>query len=406
MTNNVRSLSCLLAFATLFPISSPAQSGWYHLSSPGDLSTIFFIDSVNGWVGGNGGIYRTTDGGLSWVSQVLPVVTGISKLYFRTSSVGFATGSGGTILKTTNSGTTWNQKQSGTHRGLSSIYFLNSQLGWACGVDTVTLTTDQGETWSTRSVPAIAHWDISFRNSQEGWVVGLYGSCFKSTDGGNIWSSASPPIAGRSLFGVCFPTASRGVVVGGEQIALSTNAGSSWISVYNSGGQQLNSVSFADSLTGWVVGSYKIVKTTNGGATWFEQSWPTPQRYLTAAHCSDNQHAWAIGDQTLLRTTNGGGVTSVHSSNELIPNSTILYQNYPNPFNPTTVIGYKLPTSGFVSLRVFDIGGREVQTLVDKYQNSGDYSVLFTGTSLASGVYCYCLQVNSFSLTKNLVLLK
>ena len=95
-----------------------------------------------------------------------------------------------------------------------------------------------------------------------------------------------------SLFGVCFPTVSRGIIIEGDQIALSTDAGNSWNSVYNGGGSQLNSVSFADSLNGWVAGSDKIVKTTDGGYTWHEQPWQ-PYRYLDAIYCSDRFHAWA-----------------------------------------------------------------------------------------------------------------
>lgn len=395
MVRNIRLLSCLFVIAILFPMGSSAQSGWYHLPSPGNLNTIFFVDSVTGWAGGSSGIYISTDGGSSWNPQTLPIVTTINRIVFLTSSVGFAVGEEeGTILKTTDSGATWTQKRSGTP--LRSIFFLNSQLGWACGIDTVLFTTDYGETWSSRSVPSIHHADISFRNSQEGWVVGYYQSCFRSTDGGNNWFSVSSPIAGRSLFGVCFPTSSRGIIIGGEQIALSTNAGSSWISVYNSGGDQLNSVSFADSLNGWVVGSYKIVKTTDGGDTWFEQSWPAPQAYLTDVHCSDNEHAWAIGVQIFLRTTNGG-VTSVRSSSDLMPHGTALYQNHPNPFNPTTTIRYTLPRATPVTLEIYTVTGQEVRTLVNRLHSPGEYSVVWDGTDQAgkpvsSGIYIYRLE--------------
>jgi Uncharacterized protein related to plant photosystem II stability/assembly factor len=367
---------------------------------------VFFVDSSLGWVGGNSGIFKTTDGGTTWTSQTLPVAVNITRIVFLSSNIGFAVGSNGTILKTINAGVNWIQKPSNVQRDLQSIYFKDSQHGWICGRDTVLLSTDQGETWSTRSVPTIALWDICFRTSLEGWTVGLYEGCYKSTNGGDTWGSASAPISGRSLFGVCFPTLSRGIVIGGEQIALSTDGGVSWSSVYNSGGSQLNSVSFADSLNGWVVGTDKIVKTTNGGSTWHEQSWPTPYGYLTAVHSPDKQHAWAIGDGIILKTINGGEVTSVNSFSEVIPNRADLCQNYPNPFNPTTIINYRLSEKAFVSLKVYDRLGKEVQTLVNTEQNVGDHSVMFDGRALSSGVYFYRLRTGSFLSTKKFLLLK
>ncbi len=88
------------------------------------------------------------------------------------------------------------------------------------------------------------------------------------------------------------------------------------------------------------------------------------------------------------------------------PKSFILSQNYPNPFNPTTVIQYEIPKSGMVSLKVYDILGREVKTLVNQYENSGNYNVNFNASYLASGVYFYQLRTNGFISTKKMVLLK
>jgi len=383
-----------------------AQSGWYHLTSPGNFSTIVFADSLNGWLGGTNGISRTTDGGASWGSQILPVASGINRIVFLSPNIELAVGDNGTILKTTNTGSTWIQKQSHTQRNLNSIFFFSTQLGWACGMDTVLLTTDQGETWSPQYVSAIAHRDISFRNSQEGWVVGLYGSCFKSTNGGNSWNSIGAPISGRSLFGICFPSSSKGIVIGGEQIAVTTNGGASWSSVYSSGGSQLNSVSFADSLVGWVVGTDKIIKTTDGGGTWREQSWPSPYGYLFAVHSPDKKHSYTIGDGIFLKTIDGGGVTSVPRLTNDPPKSFTLYQNYPNPFNPTTTIDFELPSSSFVTLKIFDVLGREVAALVARELTAGHYSQVWDATPYSSGVYFYFLQSENSKKVNKLILQK
>ena len=85
----------------------------------------------------------------------------------------------------------------------------------------------------------------------------------------------------------------------------------------------------------------------------------------------------------------------------------MLRQNYPNPFNPTAVITYEVPRSSEVSLKVYDVRGREVQTIVSDFQESGTYSVVFEAGDLPSGVYFYELHVGeSVVETKKMLLVK
>jgi len=90
----------------------------------------------------------------------------------------------------------------------------------------------------------------------------------------------------------------------------------------------------------------------------------------------------------------------------------VLYQNYPNPFNPSTVIGYQLPVISNVTLKIFDILGNEVATLVDEEKQPGVYNVEFgyaetsRDLSLPSGIYFYQLKAGSFTETKKMILAK
>jgi aminopeptidase N len=106
----------------------------------------------------------------------------------------------------------------------------------------------------------------------------------------------------------------------------------------------------------------------------------------------------------LLKTaTLSSGVNSIPGS---IPDKYEMYQNYPNPFNPTTNIKYQIANKSFVTLKVFDILGKEVETLINEFQNAGTYEVGFEGRNLPSGIYYYKIQTGDFTRVKKMVLIK
>ncbi len=87
-------------------------------------------------------------------------------------------------------------------------------------------------------------------------------------------------------------------------------------------------------------------------------------------------------------------------------NNFYLFQNYPNPFNPSTKIKYQLPQSGIVLLKIIDILGQEIKTVIEEYQNAGVHEVSFNASDIASGVYFYKVASGNFSLVKKMVLLR
>jgi hypothetical protein len=102
-------------------------------------------------------------------------------------------------------------------------------------------------------------------------------------------------------------------------------------------------------------------------------------------------------------------ITSVKNIKHIernLPNNFILSQNYPNPFNPTTRIKFRIINSNFVSLKVFDILGKQIQTLVNEKKATGAYEVEFNGEELTSGIYFYKLTVGKISISKKMILLK
>ncbi|MCF8240379.1 MAG: T9SS type A sorting domain-containing protein, partial [Melioribacteraceae bacterium] len=98
-------------------------------------------------------------------------------------------------------------------------------------------------------------------------------------------------------------------------------------------------------------------------------------------------------------------VTGINENNAQ-PTEFTLYQNYPNPFNPTTVINYQLPEAGFVTLKVYDVLGREVTTLVNREMSAGKYQVELDASKLSTGVYFYQLKTGNLLEIKKMLLLR
>jgi hypothetical protein len=94
------------------------------------------------------------------------------------------------------------------------------------------------------------------------------------------------------------------------------------------------------------------------------------------------------------------------SSQAAVFKSYALEQNYPNPFNPTSQISFSIPQASFVQLKVYDVFGKELNTLVDGFLNEGNHSCEFNGKNLASGVYFYTLKAGNYSATKKMILTK
>jgi hypothetical protein len=98
--------------------------------------------------------------------------------------------------------------------------------------------------------------------------------------------------------------------------------------------------------------------------------------------------------------------TDVKETDTEIPQAFALSQNYPNPFNPSTTISYQLPTQSHVTLKMFDVLGREVASLVSETVPAGTYKKSWNAKGLASGIYFYRLQAGSFVETKKLILMR
>ncbi len=141
----------------------------------------------------------------------------------------------------------------------------------------------------------------------------------------------------------------------------------------------------------------------------------------SAVSTGSNTSVGSLIGQTIIGTTQQGNTrivsgfsfnialipTSVNAESKPISTTRFgLAQNYPNPFNPSTVISYQLPLNSMVTLKVYDVLGREIKTIVNERQSVGSHNVTFNIGDLPTGVYLYRLQAGTYSETKKLLLLK
>ncbi len=144
-------------------------------------------------------------------------------------------------------------------------------------------------------------------------------------------------------------------------------------------------------------------QTLNGNETGLIGYWKFDEGTGTITYDATSSH----NDGTISGATWViSGVLPVEHTIDNIPEEFSLEQNYPNPFNPTTTIEYSIPQPGVVTIKIYDILGREVTTLVNEEKQKGNHVVKFNTGNLSSGIYFYRIQTDSFTQTKKMILLK
>jgi len=171
-------------------------------------------------------------------------------------------------------------------------------------------------------------------------------------------------------------------------------------------------------LTGLLHHKYAIVDAENPSAP--DQIVVTgSHNWSSSAETSNNENTLIVHSKRIAnlflqefkaRYIEAGGtdtiLVSVKQTNDLAPSEFSLSQNYPNPFNPTTKISFSLKHSGLSTLKVYDLLGREIASLVNEYLTAGNYTIEWSGSNLSSGVYFYQIRSGDFVATKKMILQK
>jgi len=281
-----------------------------------------------------------------------------------------------TITRTTNGGAIWIAQNSTGQAPLYGVKFITRGHGWACGDGGAVLhTTDLGATWQTQSTGVTngLYW-ITFRDTLHGWTCGSGGRVLWTTDGGNAW-----------------------------------NIGNSGVTQY------LWSIAFTDTLTGFAVSDNGlIIRSTDGGRNWVPD---TSKCYanLTAVCALDSTHVWTVGSFGMVLGWGEAGNTGIETrgqgEGETRRQETALGQSYPNPTRGIASFEYELARTEKVRVRVYNIAGQAVRTLVEGMEPAGRHVVTWDGRDEAgrkagSGTYFYQLEAGGRKTTRKMVVVR
>lgn len=294
-----------------------------------------------------GGVFRTTNGGQSWIQQLSAGNQNPDKIYMYNARIGFiGRGTSYSLRKTTDGGFNW---FSVLNEGFNDIYFIDSLTGWSCfNLDSIKKTTNGGYNWFKILLPPTG---------------GFYNQStirkFSVINNDTIYGVGARAYTTNGIRGLIYKT---------------TNGGINW-------GYQLPDPNQIDIFT------YYHLKFIS---------------YLTG---------WTYATTSGIHTITGGDTTIYTGiENKIIsemPKEFELNQNYPNPFNQTSIINVQCSIGGEVKLKVYNINGKEVKILIDEYKQAGTYSVRFDAGDLPSGIYFYSLLLGGKVVdTKKATLIK
>ncbi|CAN5445871.1 hypothetical protein BH10BAC5_BH10BAC5_14970 [soil metagenome] len=442
----------IIFFFLLFVSHAFSQTGWVVQSTPfSNINDVQFLNSQTGFIAGNGfGQFAiTTNGGSTWTTRNAPAVQPELSLSFINENTGWLCGRKDTVgyfisrmYKTTNGGVNWIQVSvTGTWDYYAELQMLNNDSvvifsgynnGWSQGGSSK-YTFNSGGTFS--NTIGGGGYSMRFINKNTGWACS-YGAndlgvmstfVFKTINSGKDWTRVYKDTIYTGAFNMkavtnqFFVNVNTGFICGDKgRFLKTTNGGTNWTDLSISSTFLFSALYFFDENTGYATASgynaadiSALKRTTDGGLTWTAMT-NNPINKLGKIIFTDNLTGWTIGKSgTISNYTGGGlmktisgGLTEIEPISSIIPDKFSLQQNYPNPFNPTTKINYELPISNYVSLKVYDVLGNEVETLVSKKQNAGSYSITFDAATKPSGIYFYKLVTDGFTETKKMLLVK
>ena len=414
---------------------------------------LFFHNSfaqLHRWTQSNQGLTNLYINSLTTVSDNI-IFAGTSDGIFRSSNGGFS-------WSEISSGLDYNFIESMGSNGKNFIYagisggYPPYDLHSEC-----VMSADTGNTWQNIDI-GYSNYDfmsISDADSNNifATIWGVYNFLYGgnhyvvgTTDGGYSWETKKTFLDNASSISNPIITRSSLILVGRADppnLFRSTDLGNTWEGLY------IDSSSFPPAILSFCYNSQgvffagtsnKIFKSTDLGLTW--HILPQSPEWISSMCCEGEDKIYVVKNGIMYSSdlgltwnpdTLGIGTTTVRSILQYTPGKYILgtndgvyvysllsdsgnqteknlifslSQNYPNPFNPFTSINYEIANGNFISIKVFDILGREIETLVNEFKPAGSYKVSFVGNNLPSGIYFYRMKAGNYSEVKKMILLR
>lgn len=441
---NIRHEASLSPFATQSSTRMP--SNIFSYTTPDNLpkGVPWFITENSGtvWLAGDSAlIAKASSSDLTkWTLMNTGIPSGaeINWLEFASSQIIFAAGGNGTIYKTINGGYSWTVSYSDTGwtQFINIIKFFDASHGAACGDGTqgglmaFLETTDGGITWKNNnfSLVGAANYNLvryaapssvfmsGYLNSTNGKT---YRGIWRSTDLGASWGfstvgSATALDSTTVTLGVDFRSTLVGIACRRDSTFWSTSDGGvTWQQLGQRSPTYFYSLDFVEGTASAMSGGARQASLAE--LTLSPPSFTVQRKDTSVAEFRTTGFTF-VNFPTTTRgyMINGGKLRTFYTTQSptyaglglTLPTHFSIEQNYPNPFNPSTIIRYQLPTSNLVTLKIYDMLGRELSTLVNEQQNAGRHEVIFDGSQIASGVYFYRFRAGEFIQTRKFVLQK
>ena len=398
-----------------------SQNFWEKTNFPSDNSQLFsvyslMVNSEDHILAGTfaKGIYKSTDLGNSWAESGLSgqwirdfAINSSNEIFI--TSVGSQFGDG--VYKSVDNGNTWTKVWDAISSGMNCLYidqqnviyvgmnYYDSQGG-------IFRSEDGGNTWTNIfELPANIYEIVKLNNGRI--LAASYGQIYFSDDNGVNWNSTSSGLVQATISDIALNQENEIFITTlGYGIYKSIDNGLTWITKMGAGWDfSCLKISRDGKIYAATQGNWLYESDDNGDNWFLVNGGLNDSKYILSLEITKSGFLFAGMDYYGIYKSANKVVTTLNEENT-VPSKFELMQNYPNPFNPSTSIEYSVPSNEYVLLKVYDLLGNEVNTLVNERQSAGNYEVNFDASNLASGIYFYRIQSGSFIQTKKLMLLK